>query len=166
MNAEQYIKHLNLQPHPEGGYYIQNYRSNEYLTSTALPERFTGNRPFSTAIFYLLKQGDFSSFHRIKSDEVWHFYSGSTLYIHVIKNDGSYYQVRLGNLIEQGETFQFVVPAGEWFAVEPGPQTAFALTGCTVAPGFDFNDFEMGNKKTLLSLFSQNSIIINRLCRY
>ena len=165
MKAIQYIKHLNLQPHPEGGFYIQSYRSADLLTSDTLPERFKGYRPTSTAIFYLLERGDFSSFHRIKSDECWHFYAGSTLYIHIIENDGKYYQVKLGNLPLQGESFQFVVPAGVWFAAEPAPETEFALTGCTVAPGFDFDDFELGDKTILTSLFPQHSIIINRLCR-
>ena len=165
MEAIQYIKHLNLQPHPEGGFYVQSYRSADLLPSDALPERFKGDRPVSTAIFYLLEQGDFSSFHRIKSDECWHFYAGSTLYIHVIENDGKYYRVKLGNLLLQGETFQFVVPAGAWFAAEPASGTGFALTGCTVAPGFDFNDFEMGDKAILASLFPKHHALINRLCR-
>ena len=165
MNAEQFIKQLNLQPHPEGGFYIQTYRSAESLSSAALPERFMGTRPISTAIYYLLEKDDFSSFHRIKSDECWHFYAGSTLYIHVIEKDGSYYQVKLGNRLEEAENFQFVVPAGAWFAVEPAPETIFALTGCTVAPGFDFSDFEMGDKINLLSEFPQHNTIIDRLCR-
>lgn len=165
MNAKQYIDHLKLKPHPEGGFYVQTYRSSEYVPASALPERFNADRPFSTAIFYLLEQGDFSSFHRIKSDECWHFYAGNTLYIHTINNDGNYNRIKLGNLIQQGEILQYVVPAGAWFAAEPAPETSFALTGCTVAPGFDFNDFEMGDKATLLSLFPQHRVILNRLCR-
>ncbi|MBC7826775.1 MAG: cupin domain-containing protein [Chitinophagaceae bacterium] len=165
MNAKQYITALQLEQHPEGGFFRQSYRSNEWLPATALPARFKGNRSFSTAIYYLLEQGDFSSFHKIKSDECWHFYSGGTLYIHVIENAGIYYRIKLGNLPDNGELFQFVVPAGAWFAAEPAPETPFALTGCTVAPGFDFEDFEMGDKTILLTLFPQHSIIVNRLCR-
>ena len=165
MNAKQYIEHLNLQPHPEGGFYRQSYRSTEILPGGSLPERFTGNRPFSTAIYYLLEQGDFSSFHKIKSDECWHFYSGNTLYIHVIENDGDCFCIKLGGMLQDGEVFQFIVPAGAWFAAEPAPDTAFALTGCTVAPGFDFEDLEIGDKATLLSLFPQHHTLINRLCR-
>lgn len=165
MNSKQYIRLLNLQPHPEGGFYRQTYRSNEFLAATTLPERFKGNRPFSTAIYYLLEQGDFSSFHKIKSDECWHFYSGSTLYIHVIENDGNYFYAKLGSLLQNGEVFQFIVPAGAWFAAEPAPETAFALAGCTVAPGFDFEDFEMGHRETLLKQFPQHNTIIDRLCR-
>jgi predicted cupin superfamily sugar epimerase len=146
----------------------RNYATGKYLDDlslSALPERFQGDRPFSTAIFYLLEQGDFSSFHRIKSDECWHFYAGSTLYIHVIENDGMYTQVKLGNLVKQGDVFQFVVPAGAWFAAEPAAGTSFALTGCTVAPGFDFSDFEMAEKATLISHFPQHEALLNRLCR-
>jgi uncharacterized protein len=165
MTAEQYIKHLHLQPHPEGGFYKQSYRCGEHIPSTALPERFSGNRPFSTAIYYLLEQGDFSSFHKIKSDECWHFYSGSTLYIHVIEIDGNYFCIKLGNQMQNNEVFQYVVPAGTWFAVEPAPDTAFALSGCTVAPGFDFEDFEMADKTNLTKQFPQHFSIIDRLCR-
>jgi uncharacterized protein len=165
MEAQEYIVRLKLQPHREGGFYTQTYYSSEQISANALPERYPGDRPFSTAIYYLLQQGDFSSFHRIKSDECWHFYIGGVLYIHVIDNSGKYTCIKLGNVLENHEVFQYVVPAGSWFAVEPAPETAFALTGCTVAPGFDFEDFEMGNKKDLLAVFPQYHTIINRLCR-
>ena len=165
MNAAYFIQYLHLQPHPEGGYFKETYRANETIAADALPPRFTGVRHFSTAIYYLLQQGDFSHFHRIKSDECWHFYAGNTLLIHVIEKDGKYYSVRLGNNIAVGETFQFVVPAGAWFAAEPAPDSAFTLAGCTVAPGFDFNDFEMADRKALSNTYPQHSNIINRLTR-
>jgi len=165
MTAEQYIQHLNLQPHPEGGFYKQNYTSSEFIPSTALPQRFRGKRPFSTAIYYLLQRGDFSTFHKIKSDECWHFYGGSTLHIHMIEKKGNYIFIKLGNRITDNELIQCIVPSGTWFAVEPAPNTDFALTGCTVAPGFDFEDFQIGDKATLLQLFPMHSIIIERLCR-
>lgn len=165
MTAKQYIRLLNLHPHPEGGFYKQTHQSNEFVPAKALPERFSGSRPFSTAIYYLLEQGDFSSFHKIKSDECWHFYSGGTLYIHVIGTDRNYFCIKLGSSLQNGEVFQFIVPAGAWFAAEPAPGTEFVLTGCTVAPGFDFEDFEMGNRDTLLTLFPQHYAIINQLCR-
>ena len=159
------IKHLNLEPHPEGGWYRQTYQSEEYIKRAALPGRFVEDRAISTAIFYLLQHGHFSAFHRIKSDECWHFYSGGALFIHVIKGDGEYLHVTLGNNIRKREKFQYVVPAEAWFAVEPAPGTLFALAGCTVAPGFDFRDVEMGRKRSLSSLFPQHEEIINRLCR-
>ncbi len=165
MEANFYITHLNLQPHPEGGYFKETYRAAESFPADGLPNRFNGDRSFSTAIYYLLQQGDFSAFHRIKSDECWHFYAGETLLIHMIEKTGKYLCVKLGANLDRGETFQFVVPAAAWFASEPSPNAAFALAGCTVAPGFDFNDFEMANKQTLLSDFPQHTHIISRLCR-
>ncbi len=161
----QYITNLNLQPHPEGGYFKETYRAAESIPAEALPTRFSGNRSFSTAIYYLLQQGDYSAFHRINSDECWHFYAGQTLLIHIIENNGKYHVVKLGADINASETFQFVVPAAAWFAAEPAKNSMFALVGCTVAPGFDFADFEMADKQFLLSAFPQHSNIITRLCR-
>jgi predicted cupin superfamily sugar epimerase len=165
MTARQYIDQLKLQRHPEGGFYKETYRSSGNVSAHCLPEYFGGSRSFSTAIYYLLQQGDFSAFHRIKSDECWHFYAGETLLVHVIETNGTYYCIKLGNKIGQEEQFQFVVPAGAWFASEPAPGTAFALAGCTVAPGFDFADFEMAGKEGLLKEFPRHHAIINRLCR-
>lgn len=165
MNAEQYIEYLQLQPHPEGGFYIQNYRSTEHIPASVLPGRFSGSRVFSTAIYYLLEQDDFSAFHKIKSDECWHFYAGDRLDIHVIHANGHYAFIKLGGDVQNGEVFQFVVPAEAWFAVEPAPGSSFGLTGCTVAPGFDFQDFEMAGKATLLKTFPQHHAVISRLCR-
>src|SRR4051794_33637280 len=99
MNAQYYINHLNLQPHPEGGYFKETYRAKETIAAEALPSRFNGDRSFSTSIYYLLQQGDFSAFHKINSDECWHFYAGQTLLIHVIENDGTYSCIKLGNAI-------------------------------------------------------------------
>lgn len=165
MNANYYIQHLQLQPHPEGGFFKETYRASEGIPADALPARFAGARNYSTAIYYLLQQGDFSAFHRIQSDECWHFYAGYPLLIHVIEGNGEYYCIRLGSNIAVGETFQFVVPATAWFASEPAPGSTFTLAGCTVAPGFNFNDFEMANRETLLATYPQHSNIINRLTR-
>ncbi|MGH2563798.1 MAG: cupin domain-containing protein [Ginsengibacter sp.] len=165
MNAAYFIKYLQLQPHPEGGYFKETYRAEESIPTVALPIRFTGERNFSTSIYYLLEKGDCSVFHKIKSDECWHFYAGEILLIHVIDRAGKYYCTKLGNNLAAGETFQFVVPANTWFASEPAPNGSFSLAGCTVAPGFDFADFEIAQKKSLLALFPQHSNIINRFCR-
>ncbi len=161
--AQYYIDHLRLQPHPEGGFYRETYRSAECISLQALPERFSGERRFSTAIFYLLQQGDYSLFHRIKSDECWHFYAGETLLVHVIQKNGNYTCIKLGDNAAAGETFQFVVPATAWFAAEPAPLSSFSLTGCTVAPGFNFADFEIADGKQLLASFPQHSAVISRL---
>lgn len=165
MNAAYFIQHLHLQPHPEGGYFKETYRSSETINAGALPSRFAGERNFSTAIYYLLQQGDFSAFHRIKSDECWHFYAGSTLLIHVIEHNGKYDCIKLGSDIAAGETYQFVVPAGAWFASEPAPNSAFSLVGCTVAPGFNFDDFELAKRTALSAIYPEHSSIISRLTR-
>lgn len=165
MDSQFYINHLNLQPHPEGGYFKETYRTTESIPPDGLPTRFNGSRSFSTAIYYLLRLGDYSAFHRIKSDECWHFYAGQTLLIHIIENDGRYSLIKLGANIGEGDVFQFVVPATTWFAAELASNSEFALVGCTVAPGFDFSDFEMADKQCLLSAFPQHSNIITRLCR-
>ena len=165
MNAQYYITHLRLEPHPEGGYFKETYRCAENIPAGAIPTRFSGFRSFSTSIYYLLERGDFSAFHRIKSDECWHFYAGQTLLIQIIGEDGIYSCIPLGSDIEAGETFQFTVPAGAWFAVEPKSNCEFALAGCTVSPGFDFADFEMADKEMMLATFPEHREIISRLCR-
>jgi len=165
ITARFYIQHLQLQPHPEGGYYKETYRASENIPATCLPPRFkAGERKFSTAIYYLLERGSFLTFHRIKSDKCWHFYAGGTLLIHVLEADTNYYCVKLGAHLDKGDLFQFVVPAGAWFAAEPAPDTEFVLVGCTVAPGFDFIDFEKANKQVLLKQFPEQANIIARLC--
>ena len=165
MTARYYIEQLQLQPHPEGGYYKESYRSAMNIAASCLPKDIGGDRSCSTAIYFLLRQGDFSAFHRIKSDECWHFYEGGTLLIHVLHENGEYHCVRLGRNIQEGEMFQFVVPAGAWFASEPAGSSFFALVGCTVAPGFDFADFEMAIKENLLQQFPGLESLITRLCK-
>ena len=163
-DAAFYTKHLQLLPHPEGGYYAETYRSEGIIPVTAL-NNFAGERHYSTAIYYLLEQGDYSAFHRIKSDECWHYYAGDTLLIHVLHKDGQYECVQLGAAIDKGETFQFVVPANTWFAAECAANSRFVLSGCTVAPGFDFTDFEMADKQQLVKEFPSHCEVISRLCR-
>lgn len=165
MTAETLIDFYDLQPHPEGGFYKETYRSAETIAENSLPERFTGDRSFSTAIFFLLEHDNFSAFHRISSDELWHFYSGIALNIYIIHVTGKLELIRLGNNIGNGEVFQAVVPAGCWFASEPSDRKDFSFVGCTVAPGFDFADFELARKENLLETFPQHEELISRLCR-
>ena len=165
MTAEYFVKHLQLQPHPEGGFFKETYRSGGIISSGCLSPAFNGDRNYSTAIYFLLQKEDYSAFHRIASDECWHFYEGGTLLVHMIDQRGKYSCIHLGRKVDEGEIFQFVVPANCWFASEPAPGTEFTLVGCTVAPGFDFADFEMADKKTLINQFSQHQLIIERLCR-
>jgi len=161
--AAYWINHLRLNRHPEGGWFAETYRATETIPADALPARFDGARSFCTAIHFLLEQGDFSALHRLKSDEMWHFYAGSPLTVHIITPTGEFREIRLGGTPEQGECFQAVVPAGCWFgAVTSGE---YSLVGCTVAPGFDFSDFEMAEQTTLTALFPQHAALIKRMTR-
>lgn len=135
------------------------------MAKDALPERFGGNRSFSTAIYFLLEQGNFSAFHKIKSDECWHFYAGQTLEVYVIHHNGQLETIRLGSDIANGETFQYVVPAGCWFASRPAIHAEFCFVGCTVAPGFDFADFELAHTSELASIYPAHAETIKNLCR-
>lgn len=163
--VSQLISHYQMQPHPEGGYYLQSYRSSGSIPQESLPDGFSGPRLFSTAIYFLLEQGNFSAFHRIKSDECWHFYEGGCLHVHILYPDGELKTVRLGPDISKGEVYQFVVPANCWFASEPAPGTAYSLVGCTVSPGFDFADFELANATALGNEHPDHCSLIQRLCR-
>lgn len=165
LNAETLVNYFEMLPHPEGGYYKETYRSNELIAQNALPERFVGDRSFSTAIYFLLEKGYFSGFHKIQSDECWHFYAGQSLLIYVLHHNGSLEIIKLGNNVLNGEVFQAVVPAGCWFASEPAPNSEFSFVGCTVAPGFDFADFELAKAEELVKVFSQHEALITRLCR-
>ncbi len=165
ITAEQLVQQFGLATHPEGGYYKETYRAAETISAAALPERFGGDRSFSTAIYFLLDQGNFSAFHKIQSDECWHFYAGGCLLIHIIHLNGELETIRLGNNISLGECFQYVVPAGCWFASESAPGTTFSFVGCTVAPGFDFADFDMADAQELINKYPQHELIITRLSR-
>jgi predicted cupin superfamily sugar epimerase len=164
-NADHWIKTLALVPHPEGGHYRQTYRAQLTIPHHALPSAFSGDRPVSTAIYFLLGDSDFSAFHRLRSDEMWHFYAGGAIAIHVLAEDGQYSQIFLGADSEAKEVFQAVVKAGCWFASELRDKNSFALVGCTVSPGFDFADFEMGARADLTARFPQHKKLIERLTR-
>jgi uncharacterized protein len=165
LSPKQLITQFNLIAHPEGGYYKETYRAAEIITQDALPARFSGNRSFSTAIYFLLEKGDFSAFHRIKSDECWHFYTGNTLNIYVLHLNGKLEIIHLGNDLAKGDRFQYVVPAGCWFASEPAEGSMFSFVGCTVAPGFNFADFEMAKAPNLALTYPQHATLIKKLCR-
>jgi predicted cupin superfamily sugar epimerase len=163
-SAAYWIEKYDLQAHPEGGYYAETYRSAENIPKEGLPDRFAGSRSHSTAIYFLLQSVDFSGFHRIKSDEMWHFYAGQALEIFVIFPDtGQLEIIRLGADPDKDEVFQAVVPAGTWFGSRPASGSSYCLVGCTVAPGFDFEDFEMADRNALLEAFPAHSQVIHEL---
>ncbi len=122
----------------------------------------------STAIHYLLPSGSRSHLHRLKSDEVWHFYEGCSLTIHLLGDplvEGGYRTIQLGPDLAAGERFQAVVPAQVWFGAEPCAPESYTLVGCTVAPGFDFADFELGERSALLRDFPEHRALVERLTR-
>lgn len=163
-SARELIEHLGLMRHPEGGWFRETYRSAEHVHADALPARFDSARAHATAIYYLLEQGDFSALHRIKSDEIWHFHCGSPLAIHVIAPEGGYRRELLGPDVTRGERFQVMVPGGCWFGAELHG-AGFALVGCTVSPGFHFDDFEMADRNALLADHPQHAAMIERMTR-
>lgn len=158
--ADYWIRHLNLDEHPEGGYFREVYRSGEFIQKKGLPARYSGFRPFSTSIYYLLKGSQYSAFHRLKSDEVWHFYAGTPLVLHIILMNGKLVTVHLGQDPSRKEMLQFIIPRGSWFAARPAAADSFSLLGCTVAPGFDFDDFEMGSRDQLIRAFPRHEQLI------
>jgi len=164
-NAAYWIQRLQLTSHVEGGAFREVYRSELTIAQTALPVFFQGARNVSTSIYFLLAGGQFSAFHRIASDELWHFYFGDTLLIYEIGHSGVLTVHRLGPNIEKGEHFQLVIKAGSWFASIPAEDSEYALVGCTVAPGFDFAEFELADRASLTRQFPQHSKIIQALTR-
>ena len=142
-SAAGLIRHLQLLPHPEGGHYRETYRSREQVQTRR------GPRAASTAILFLLAAGEHSSWHRIASDEVWLHHGGGALLIYELSAAGQARCTRLGLDFEGGERPQHVVPGGSWFAAEPLPGKDWSLVGCTVAPGFEFSDFELARAEQL-----------------
>jgi predicted cupin superfamily sugar epimerase len=164
-DAKYWIAALGLERHPEGGYFRQTYRAEMMIAREALPAGYTGPRAASTAIYFLLDADAFSAFHRLRSDEVWHFYAGAPVAVHVINPAGEYATILLGNDPAAGERFQAVVSAGCWFASHVEDWKSWALVGCTVAPGFEFEDFEMAKREELAAEYPQHRAIIERLTR-
>ncbi|MFP3565737.1 cupin domain-containing protein [Paraburkholderia sp. SIMBA_030] len=158
---DELIQRFDLKPHPEGGFFSETYRS---AGRVSRDDGSTETRSASTAIYYLLCDGAHSAWHRIKSDEVWHFYAGEPLNVHVLDEAGHLVTHRLGNaLMHSDAVFQAVVPAGLWFAAECADPATFALVGCTVAPGFEFSEFELADVDALKAKHPQHAAFIERL---
>jgi uncharacterized protein len=187
-DAQYWIEKLGLKPHPEGGYFRQTYKAElrvvpevqgrtHPVAKGATRVGQPGARAASTAIYFLLEGENFSAFHRLRSDEMWHFYAGSPLIVQVISPEGAYSSILLGNDPEAGQVFQAVVSAGCWFAAKIARDShvsqnrrdmgypTYALVGCTVAPGFEFEDFEMGKREELKGRYPQHRELIERLTR-
>lgn len=158
-SSEYYVEKLDLLPHPEGGFYKETYRD-----SFNVCNRNGQERSACTGIYFLMTKGNFSAFHKIESDEMWHFYDGSALEVYVLNEDGSLDILKIGRDIENGEQLQAVVPAGKWFASRV-VEGNYALVGCTVAPGFDFQDFVMAKRSELIKEFPDHEAVITELTR-
>ncbi len=161
--VEKIIKSLQLQPHPEGGFFKETYRSQGTINVDSLGEGFSEKRNYSTCIYFLLTSDSFSAFHRIKQDEIWHFYKGSPIRLHMISETGNYSHINIGNDLDSNQKLQFVVPAKYWFAAEVIGSNTYSLLGCTVSPGFDFDDFELSSRADLISRFPQHIQLIKHL---
>lgn len=159
MNAKNIIEKLHLKPHPEGGFYSETYRSAETTLNS------DGNkRSVCTAIYYLLENDDKSHFHRIKSDELWFFHQGEALEIVMLEN-GEAKTILLGNKIDNGEISQVIIPAITWFAAKIKSGKGYSLVSCTVAPGFDFADFELAKREDLMQQYHQLKEMIEEFTR-
>jgi uncharacterized protein len=178
ITAQDWIARLGLIPHPEGGYYRETYRAERLIPREALAPDFPGVRAVATSIYFLLNGADpplrrFSAFHRLRSDEMWHFYAGGTLTVHVLEPAAEagaqetyrHRRIQLGSNPETGEVFQAVVTAGCWFASGLRDAESYALVGCTVAPGFDFDDFEIAKREELIRLYPQQKRLIEEFTR-
>lgn len=160
MTALDWQKRLNLEPHPEGGWFSEWYRSTDELSESGLPSRFPGSRSASTAIAYLLEGSEKSRFHRIRSDEAWHFYDGGILELFELTEEGGLILHTVGCSKEPGVVPFLVIPAGSWFASRVRGGEGYVLAGCTVAPGFDFQDFELADPEKLCLRFPEARSLI------
>ena len=162
-SAQYWIQRLGLKPHPEGGYYNETYRSTESIDKKHLPTRFGSDHSYSTAIYFLLEGSQRSKFHRLKQDELWHFYYGSPLKVVFLDNKGYLDELVLGTDFDSGQRLQAVMPAGCWFGGYVIDQNPYSLVGCTVAPGFEFSDFELADRDELLSRYPEHEKEIIKL---
>lgn len=156
---------LDMVQHVEGGAFKEVYRSLHIFRREALTPQHTGNRNAATSIYFLLESGDFSAFHRIASDEIWHFYDGDTLSIYEITPAGVLKHHLLGLSVDEGALPQVIIPAGSWFGSVVEKENRFTLCGCTVAPGFDFADFELASRSSLIAGYPEHKEIITQLTR-
>jgi len=169
LTASQIIQILNLKPLPvEGGWFFQSYLSEEKIPGQSLPTRYKGDdRPYGTAIYYLLTDhaDSFSAFHRLLTDEVFHFYLGDPLELTLLYPDGQTCQVILGQDLIHGQHLQYVIPAGVWQGSRVLPGGHYSLIGTSMAPGFSDADYEHGDRDTLLMHYPGEMDRILRLTR-
>jgi uncharacterized protein len=179
--AEYIVDKLNLiKLDGEGGYYRETYRSDHHLTIKSdnnkdwnddfyrcsnLENKSSNVRSIFTSIYYLLDGEQFSAFHKVKYDEIWHFYKGSSVNLHILTNYGKIIDIQIGNNLENDEKIQYVIKGDTWFSAEINDKSSYSLIGCSVSPGFDFKDFELGERNKLKNTYPHQEYIINRLTR-
>jgi len=156
MTAQEWIEGLHLQAHPEGGYFAETFRSAEVIPAGALPDRYGSNRNASTSIYFLLLPQQCSKLHRLQTDEIWHYHQGGRLELVFIAPDGTLSRQFLGPSLAAGEQLQVLAPRNHWFGARPVGDD-FSLVGCTMAPGFDFADFELGDRDALEADYPQHA---------
>ncbi|MFN5442915.1 MAG: cupin domain-containing protein [Crocinitomicaceae bacterium] len=154
-NIQEIIKQLDMQPHPEGGYYKETYRSMDLCLN--------GTRSLKTVIYFLLRSEDVSHFHRIKSDEMWYYHAGSPLIVHSIDEQGNYKEQKVGINFLDGEIPQYLVPKNTIFGSSVLEKNSYSLVSCSVSPGFEFEDFELFKQSELLNQYPSHSEIITKL---
>jgi hypothetical protein len=165
LTAREIAELLDLEPHPEGGFYREIYRSDESLPADALPHRYEGERCPGTAIYYLLTPDTFSALHRLAGDEVFHFYLGGAVTMLLLHAGGSSETRQLGTDLAAGERPVSTVPRNTWFGLFLNEGSEYALLGTTVAPGFEFEDFELGDRVELVEQYPERAHLIRRLTR-
>jgi predicted cupin superfamily sugar epimerase len=158
-NSAYWISHLQMSRHPEGGYYKETYRSDKQVLHTGATEL----RSACTSIYYLLEKADYSGFHKLSSDEIWYFHTGSPLSLHIISPEGHHFSKTLSGNAD-GD-WSIAIPAHHWFAAEIPSKSGYCLVSCAVAPGFEFSELEMANKELLAAKFPEHSELLMRLSR-
>lgn len=164
-SVDDLIRELELQPHPEGGYYRETYRSDDKIMKSCLPERYGADRSVSTCIYYMLTADTFSVMHKVESDEIFHHYLGAPLEMLLLHPSGHSEIVIVGPDVSAGQRPQFVIRRGVWQGSRVLGGAAFTLIGATVAPGFDFADFSEGTRAELSAQFPEQAALIGALTR-
>ncbi|MBX3043197.1 MAG: cupin domain-containing protein [Candidatus Kapabacteria bacterium] len=160
--AEYWIEKLGLRAHPEGGFYKETYRSDEFIVSDSLPDRYNSDRSFSTTIYFMITKDSFSKFHKVNSDEFWFFHSGGSAKIYNLTNSGELIIKHFGIDTDNNEFPQILIPQNTWFAAEV-ENGDYVLLSCTVAPGFDFEDFTLAERNEFITDFPQHKQLIKKL---
>jgi len=163
IDADYWIEKLSLAPHPEGGYFNETFAATDIINTDNLPRDYEGPRKAYTSIYFLLRSSQISRLHRLKSDELWNYHSGSPITIYIIDPDGNYREKKLGPDSDNFESFQVIIEAGCWFGATVDESDSYSLVGCFVSPGFEFIDFELAEREELIKKYPEHHSIIKKL---